>query len=268
MPHASLINVFDWWNALYALPLVVSGLLLVLSSLRLGGHGHHGAAHGHAHGHASHAGHDHIHAGSVHPAPVHRGPVANAAAHTAAARHAAGRMAREGIEAVNAASAPLPPTAEQPPLVAMLQSVFGIGRAPLLMVAELFFICWGTVGLIANELIGEKLHQGPALLLASAPIAFIGGLLLARIGAAILDKAVPQEESLVTSRDGLFGLTGEITFPVGSTGGRIHVYDAYGTLHDEACRTLPNSSPIPKGATAMVEDIDSAGNLIVREIAG
>jgi len=278
-PDPTALNVLDWWNALYVIPLAVSGLLLVLSSLRLGGHhgGHsHGAGHHHDAGHIHSAGHGGTPSstrvlptgGPPQTVAHHGGPAANVGAHAAAVRNAAGQLVQEGVGAVHASAAPLPTGNERTPIVTLIQSVFGFGRAPIMMVVELFFICSGALGLIVNELLVEHVHSGPGLLVLSAPIAFFGGLVLARVGAALLDKLLPREESLVTSRDSLFGLAGEVTYPVGPTGGRIHVYDAYGTLHDEACRAADGAPAIPKGATAIVEDIDRAGNLIVREIAG
>ena len=50
------------------------------------------------------------------------------------------------------------------------------------------------------------------------------------------------------SRDGLFGLTGQVVFPVSAASGRIHIYDEHGTLHDEMCRWRPVTRPLPKAA--------------------
>jgi membrane-bound ClpP family serine protease len=136
------------------------------------------------------------------------------------------------------------------------------------MVIELFFVSWGFIGLMTNEVLIEHGHSGAFGAIAlSAPIALVGGMVVARLGAALMNRVLPREETSVTSRDSLFGLTGEVTFEVTASGGRIHVYDGFGTLHDEACRAAAGDAPIKKGATAMVEDIDTKGNLIVREVA-
>ena len=157
----------------------------------------------------------------------------------------------------------------QPPVIAFISSLFHLGGAPVLMVLELFLIAWGFLGLVTNEYLIEHGHTGAFGVIAlSVPIALFGGLVIARLGAALMNRVLPREETSVTSHDNLFVLTGEITYEVTTSGGRIHVYDAYGTLHDEACRALEGRAPIKKGAVAMVEDIDAKGNLIVREVAG
>lgn len=313
-PHASGLDLASWQNAIFAIPLAVSAVLLILSSIRLGGHhaasahGAHAGLGGHAHaggfgghGHAGFGGHGHgaalghgaaapAHPGS--PASAgHSGPGVNGHGHVAGPAHhgasqavkdagrvaldaasasaaAAAHVARQGVEAVQAAGAPLPGKHEGPTMVAVLGSIFGIGRAPILMVVELFMISWGFLGLLVNEMLLDHGHRGPTgVILLSAPIAFFGGLVLARLGAAALDRTLPREETWVVSHQALFGLTGEVTYEVTASSGRIHVYDAYGTLHDESCRIAEGSDPIARGCSAIVEDMDPSGKLIVREVA-
>ena len=78
---------------------------------------------------------------------------------------------------------------------------------------------------------------------------------------------IPPEESLDVSREELYGLTGEVAFPVSETAGRIRIYDPHGSLHDETCRIATGHTPIAKGRFAMVLDRDTQGNLIVEEVS-
>ncbi len=143
----------------------------------------------------------------------------------------------------------------------------GANRAPLVMILEAFMILWGIVGLWANRLVLSTDQPSSAQILTVLGIALVGGAIGARVTAAILARVLPQEETLIVSRNALFGLTGKIAYPVSRTSGRIHVYDQHGTLHDEMCRIAPNHLPIEKGHRAMVMDMDSKGLLIVEEIA-
>ena len=51
-----------------------------------------------------------------------------------------------------------------------------------------------------------------------------------------------------------------------ATEGRVHIYDPYGTLHDESCRVKPGYDQIAKGAKVLVTDMDDTGRIIVEEI--
>src|ERR1019366_4010562 len=108
--------------------------------------------------------------------------------------------------------------------------------------------------------------RAPREIWPSLAIAFCAGLIGARLGAELLGRIMPKEESLDVSRDGLFGLTGNVAFSVSSTSGRIHVYDRFGTLHDEMCRVVQDHAAIEKGRRAMVVDVDRQGLLLVEEV--
>jgi hypothetical protein len=143
----------------------------------------------------------------------------------------------------------------------------GVDRAPLPMVVESFCICWGLMGCLANQwLLPHTPDPTLVQVLPSMGIALGGGLIGARGAAELIARLMPQDESQVVSRDDLFGLVGRVAFPVSDAGGRIHLYDEFGTLHDETCRIAPPHPPIAKGHRAMVMDRDAQGNLIVEEV--
>src|SRR5579875_3765722 len=96
-------------------------------------------------------------------------------------------------------------------------------------------------------------------------VAVLGGLLGVRLGVALRVRRIPKEESLDVSLNQLLGLTGAIAFTATETQGRIQVYDAYGTLHDERCRVARAGEVIPKGRTALISDIAPDGCLLVEE---
>jgi hypothetical protein len=245
--------LLQWHYSIFLAPFGLAAMLLLLSSLRLGHHGAH-AGHGHAaiHGAAgTHVAVPHSHGGNIagtHPA------------HHAGAHHSGGGV-RHGHNGGRSGAKESQPTAS------LLASLFGIGRAPLPMIVEAFFIVWGLAGCLANQFLLKNV-LAPTLIqaLPSIGIAAGAGLIGARLAVELIGRLMPEEESLIVSREGLFGLKGKVAFPVSEVGGRIIVYDDFGSLHDETCRVAPGHSSIERGKTVMVMDRDREGRLLVEEI--
>jgi membrane protein implicated in regulation of membrane protease activity len=136
------------------------------------------------------------------------------------------------------------------------------------MVIEFFLICWGLTGFWSVENLVHTPHPNLFQMLPILALAFGGGWLGSRGAAEIIGRVLPHEESTVVSGDTLYGLTGKVAFPVSEKSGRVHIYDEFGTLHDEMCR-VPDGHPlITRGSTVRIVDRDMAsGRLIVEETA-
>jgi hypothetical protein len=247
----------SWQYLIFVAPACAAGLLLLLSALHLGGHhtahtGHHGAGGGLGghHGGASAA----HHPGGTGGAAAHQ-------AHSGAAAAKTGHVGRAGGQRTAAAD-----RGQLPLATSFLFSLLGIGRAPFPLVAEMFALCWGTAGFAAVQAMVPwgTLPSGGQMVPALG-VALAGGLVGGRISAEIMARLMPHDESTIISRNGLFGLIGEVVYPVSASGGRIHVYDEFGTMHDESCRTAPNQNSIPKGHHARIVDIEVDGTMIVEE---
>jgi len=251
--------LLQWHYLIFLLPLGMALLLLLLSSLRLGhhsGHGAHAVTHGHAavHGHAAPHG-THATGAPAGPSHAHGAAGAHAQPHGAAARpgghsHPTANGTKENL---------LTPAG-------LLLGLLGFGRAPAPMVLEAFCIAWGQCGFWANEFLLRTPTPSLLQMLPSLGIALAGGIVGSRLAAELLSRVLPKEESCAVSQQELFGLTGSVAFPISEEGGRIHIYDSFGTLHDEVCRVSPGHPPIEKGHRAIVVDMDTQGRLIVEEI--
>lgn len=253
--------LLQWNYLLFLAPLAVAALMLLLSAVRVGGHGGAHARHGagsagsHGHGHAAGAGHGGMrssHGGAAH-ARAHGGHHAKHhgthAKHTANAKHGTkhtGGNAR-GESSVGA-------------------MLIALRRAPLSMKLQMFFVGWGLGGFWANFLLLKAAKPTPSIFLTVLGVAVGCGIVASLLLAGVFALLMPQDESYDISRDSLYGMTGKIIFPTDGAQGRIRIYDSHGTLHDEPCLTCEEHAPIPKGATAMVMDRDSKGRLIVEQI--
>jgi hypothetical protein len=288
-------ELLQWYYMIFLVPFCASAMLLVLSSLhggrRHGGHGGqaHSAPHGfrigghvtggHVSGHGAQAGAGPHHAaisghsanaGARHTAAAHAPAASRVAAHPQSAHldaahtaHQAGTQQSHTHDTQDEeAQAPRPAVQGN----GLLATLFGLGRAPAPVLAQAFFLSWGFAGTLADQALIRG--GGPSAMQMSTAlgIATVAGLVGARLAAEVVGRMMPQDESLVVSRDSLFGLIGTIAFPASLDGGRILVYDEHGSLHDQTCRVPEGHEPIERGKKAVVVDVDVQGNLIVNEL--
>jgi hypothetical protein len=235
--------LLQWHYLIFLLPFGVAILLLLLSTMRVGGH--HARAHG--------GGHSHGHGGGPN---VGGGMRAHGHGHHAV-RHGHARSGARGSR-----------HSETNPL-SVLFGALGFTKAPLPVVLSSFFLVWGFSGYWANRvLLPHTTNPTLGRVLPSLAIALLGAIVGGRVAAELIARLLPPEETSVVSRDALFGLKGRVAFPVTDTSGRIHVYDEFGTLHDESCRVAPDQPPIARGQTALIVDRDEKGRLLVEALDG
>lgn len=272
-------SLLQWQTLIFLLPFSISALLLLLASLRLGHHGGH-----HASGHAT-LGHAH----DVGTAMGHQAVGPDAGGHTVSHQGAATPMAPTGVEhpphgalmgirhlhwphlqAHHAVPRGTDNGRSQETAVLvspLLLRITGLSSASPLVLFELFCLMWGLFGLWARHYLVPVANPSLPQMVWPLLVALFGGFLGMRAGVALLVRLIPKEESLDVSRNHLLGLTGTIAFTTTETQGRIQVYDAYGTLHDERCRVARAGEVIPKGKTALITDIAPDGCLLVEEAA-
>lgn len=241
--------LFLWWNAIYAVPLgIVLVLLLVTGvvSLAGGGFGHdHGSAHVEGSGVVNATdGAGHIEGGMQYDAAGH-GPHCDGAAfhevHGVAGHAATDTHADHDWEGV------------QTFLV-----LLGAGRAPLMLILQVLVICWGATGLLLHDWADAA---GPFALLWSVPISGVVALCLARGMAEVFGRAFPQDESSALQRDQLVGRVGTVVYTVTESSGTVNVRDEYGTLHRLRAHTPEGA--LAAGREVIVLGYDPASNVYV-----
>ncbi|MBV9849269.1 MAG: DUF1449 family protein [Armatimonadetes bacterium] len=226
-------NYMQWYYLIYLLPGGTALLLLLLSALSGGGRHHQmGGGHGHhpvvGHHHGDHPG------GGRH----HADGGCAAHGHTAAGRPTAARQAL---------------------------AFFGVGRVPAPFLWGSALLGWGLFGFWATRLLESTLRVPAAFVPPALGLAALGALGTARLISAAALRLLPPEETFVTGTVELCGLTGTVAFPVDEARGRVHVYDAYGTLHDVSARAAPGQTPIARGHHVLVMDYDAARDFVIVE---
>lgn len=242
-------SLLDPQNLVFLAPFA-AGLLLAILTMATGvGHG----AHGHAgHGPLGHVGHGHglAHGSHGHTAAAHVAPAHGSAnGHAAAHQHANSGAARSAVREAPAGGMSLG---------SVLGAVTGLNQAPITVLLWTFLIGWGFCGFWSRYLFHVPLDL-------ALPIAGGGGFVIARSAAVLVSRMIPPDTTSAVSRPQLLGSTGHAVFPITETAGRVHVYDAFGTLHAESCRLEKGQSPIDKGCEVLLIDYDDQRRLFLVE---
>ena len=146
-----------------------------------------------------------------------------------------------------------------------LGAFFGLGRVPGPLVWGSALLGWGVFGFWGTQYWQSVLH-GPSLFaLPALGTALLGAVLTEKGTVEAVSRLLPGDESFAVSAIDLCGLTGTVVFPVDTLRGRVHVYDAYGSLHDVSARTAPGRESIARGQSVLVADYDAAKDQLIVE---
>lgn len=233
----------QWYYLIYLLPGGVALLLLLLSALGGGMHHHHaGVGHGH-HGAAPH--------GLGHHGAGHHAP----AAHGHSTPH--GHPAQPHGQARGSGTAGRTPPS--------LTAFFGLGRVPAPLVWGSALLGWGVFGFWGTQFWEHHLPLPTAFALPALATALVGALVTEKATVEAASRLLPRDESYATSAVELCGLTGTVVFATDDARGRVHIYDAHGTLHDVSARSAPGQGQIARGHRALVTDYDAVQDQVIVE---
>ena len=84
----------------------------------------------------------------------------------------------------------------------------------------------------------------------------------------VVARFLPGDETYAVSAVDLCGQTGTAAFAVDTLRGRVHVYDAHGTLHDMSARLAPGEATIARGRPVLVMDYDPVRDQLIVEDLG
>ena len=222
---ADLSELGQWFYLLYLLPGGTALLLLLLSAL--GGGMRHG---GMRHGGMRHSG-------------VRHGGMRHGAAKQGAVRHQAS------------------PGAKAPGVAAFL----GLGRVPGPLVWGSALLGWGVFGFWGTQLWQSVWHSPSVFVLPALGTALVGAFVTEKLTVEAVSRFLPGDETFAVSAVELCGLTGTVVFPVDAARGRVHVYDAHGSLHEVTARTAPGQAALARGSKVLIADYDAARDQLIVE---
>lgn len=227
----------QWYYLIYLLPGGIALLLLLLSSLGGGMHHHHVGGH-----------HNLGHHGAGHHAPATHG---HATPH--GHPHSSSNSQPHGAAARTPAS---------------LTAFFGLGRVPAPLVWGSALLGWGVFGFWGTQFWEQHLHLPGVFALPALATALAGALATEKATVEAASHLLPRDKSYATSAVELCGLIGTVVFATDDARGRVHVYDAHGTLHDVSARSAPGQGNIARGRRALVTDYDPVRDQVIVEELG
>ena len=246
----SFHDILQWWNIIYAAPLVVSLLWIVATVLGgahgAGSHGHVHAGHGVTHdiGHGiGHAAHDVGHA-------LHHGHVgADGAGHAQAGHH--------DVHAPGDHSQGHTHTGpETDSMMWRVLLVLGFGKVPITLIIGTFMLFWGVLGLLVNSGLANVLKYPVLYFVPSLWITLISTLFITRLMIAFIGRVMPGTETFGITRLEMVGSIGHAVYPVSENAGTVNISDTYGTVHRVQAKTGPGGEPIPAGTEVIAVDFD------------
>jgi membrane protein implicated in regulation of membrane protease activity len=221
------MELFEWYNLIFALPVVAALLYVVLmaSGLSFGDHGDVSIDHDVgvdvgrdvsvgdvSHDVAGDLGHD---------------------ADTGDADHAA-----------------------HPHVLGAMLSLLGVGRAPLSILMMSACFIWGATGLVLNVLLGTD------VMWQVVGFAALASLVGTRLVAEFLGSLLPGEESYHTPKQELTGEVAEVLYEVTPTSGTVRLQDPSGNLLDLACRSC-GAEHIKAGTRVVLGKYDPGADLFL-----
>ena len=228
------MQLVEWWNLPFTVPFALAVLYLFLTAAGL------------------------VEVGTETPGDAAGDVDADAASDTAHTDHASAPGDLPGLHPEHPSGA-----------TSRTLDFLGLGRVPLAIVMQVFFLVWGFAGwaatLLLRPLLGSPLLFFPIALLAAAVCAVAATVLLARP----LARWLPSTESHAPTRRDLAGRVGTVVFAVTPDSGVIQVRDDSGNLHQVPCRMNSHSDgtdppSIPKGSEVIVVSYeDDTGRYLV-----
>jgi hypothetical protein len=246
-----LKELLEWYNLIYTIPLGVGLLYLLVTALTGLGHGEGG----YAADHDADVGHDVGHEMDVaHGVDAAHDVDADADA-DADADHDVEHDAEHETHHANGGHG----------FVKLAWSFTGADQVPFSMFFQSVCILWGVLGLIVNNTMRVYMSQTRSLLPA-ALVTLVVTALLMRLTARFMARVTPRGATAAVGRRGLLGAVGEAVFEIDHDSGAAHVRDAFGTMHQVACRT--ERGVIPRGKQVLLLDyVEDKDYFIVQEVS-
>ncbi len=268
---SNLQNLLQWWNLLFALPLLVGALFSIITALGFVSAEHQAEGHGEA-GHGAEA--EGTHGDIEHAADIH-GDTDHAvdlhAEHGEMAEHVPAEVdhgeVSHDVHAEHAHEGAHGNHNHHESVITQILEAFGIGRGvPISVMLPFCMMLWGVLGLVSNQALHPVLRFPAIYAWISAGISLVGTSLIARSISGVVARYLQMGQVPGTSRERLIGATGVAVFTIDERGGVADVYDPVGTVHRITCHAREGSAPIAIGTPIVVTDYEvETGRYLVEE---
>ncbi|MFQ3610534.1 MAG: hypothetical protein SNJ72_03470 [Fimbriimonadales bacterium] len=135
----------------------------------------------------------------------------------------------------------------------------GMG-VPLTVLLPVLMIFWGAIGLTTNSLLQPLLKAPALFVPISVMVSLVGMALIGRTTGLLVRRFHLLGEAHVPSRYDLIGCVGHAVFPIDSQQGTANIHARSGDIVRVSCRTLPGQPPIPAGTPVLVAQYNERTN--------
>lgn len=256
----SINDLLQWWNLIYAAPLLVSLVWIVVTVMSgahadasQGGHAHADVSHGVSHGH-----------GVLHDVGQAVHNVENAVSDALHGHHGTG----EGHDhAAHDHHHDAHAHGHDDGIYSKILWALGLRQVPITLVFGIFLLCWGALGLAVNRTLEGILRYPAVYVLPSVGITFVASAFVTRIMTSIVARVMPGTESYAVTRFDMIGTLGRTVYKVTETTGTVNIKDSYGTVHREQCKTETGAEPITANTEVIVIDYDEEDKRFVVRVS-
>lgn len=107
-----------------------------------------------------------------------------------------------------------------------------LGRIPFLIWLSIFFLGWGTTGLVLQSLL-DQFFGVNFISIVAVPIALFINFFVVHFVCRLINPLIPKDETQAINLNQLIGLTGKVTIGTCAKGSpaEILVKDGFGTMH-------------------------------------
>lgn len=235
-------DLLQWWNLIYAAPLLISVVWILASAVSGfdGVHGDHDFSDTDTDADVdADAGHDIAHDGHM-----------DAAVHSHSAGHVDlihdGAVRGGDLMGHHHDHSPLSP----------LFAFLGIGQVPISLMIGIFLFCWGAFGLAANQGLASIMKYPAIYIWPSIAVTLAFSFIVTRVMVALISRIMPTSETFAVSHIDLVGSLGRVIHTATENTGTIDIKDIYGTIHRVQAKTDSGQEALPPGTEAIVIDYD------------
>lgn len=251
----SFQDILQWWNLIYAAPLLISLVWIVATVITGVDSGGHDAGGDVSHDLDAEVSHD-LDADMSHDLGADASSDAGADV-----LHGGGTPASHGhtighVEVPHDVHHGDDRSWHDASALSKLFSLLGIGQAPVTLLIGTFMLCWGAFGLVANRVLEDILKYPGIYILPSVGLTLVASFTTTRLMAAMVGRYMPANETYAVPRSQLVGLLGRAVYTISEGAGTVDVRDVYGTLHRVQAKTEIGAEAILAGAEVIVIDLD------------
>lgn len=148
-------------------------------------------------------------------------------------------------------------------MLAKALGILGLGKAPITLLAGMFFLSWGAFGMLSNRIFASILVYPVIYIWPSLATTFVVSFAITRTLAGVTTRYMPTTETFGVTRMELVGRLGRAVYRITDASGTVDISDDCGTIHRSQAKIDPGDQEIEAGNSVIVVDFDDSDKRFV-----